>query len=285
MNPASKGFIMDALVGDKDRHQWFTPAWAGRILFEEHFSHLGAGDLVVEPTCGIGTFLSTIPAHVDAVGVEVDPVLADIARRSTGRRVIGANFLDVDFGDERPCAFVGNPPFELDVIDAIFDRCHELLPYGGKVGFIMPAYAFQTASRVVTYARKWSLEQEMIPRNLFKGMQKPLCFAVLTKDSAGHMKGFSLYRELHDVNSMDGWVVRELSTGRSPWKQAVSHAIEQLGGEASLEQIYAIVGPRRPTGNPWWKEKIRQTLRRPGAFVRTARSTYGLVKDTNKLAA
>jgi site-specific DNA-methyltransferase (adenine-specific) len=191
----------------------------------------------------------------------------------------------MDLGDRRPTAVIGNPPFDLDVVDAIFDRCFDLLPYGGRVGFIMPAYAFQTASRVVKYARRWSFEQDMIPRNLFKEMQKPLCFAVLTKDSGGRMRGFSLYRELHDVNSMKSWVVDELSAGRSPWKTVVARAIEGLGGRAKLQDIYAVVAPRRPTGNNWWQAKIRQTLRRSGAFTRVGESEYSLARDDMRVAA
>lgn len=262
------------LTGDKDKHQWFTPAWAGQILFREHFSDLTSKDLVVEPTCGIGTFLNAIPKHIPAFGVEVDPVLAKIARRSTGREIIEGDFRNICLEDRSPTAVVGNPPFDLDVIDAIFDRCHDILPYGGKVGFIMPAYAFQTASRVVRYARRWSLEQEMIPRNLFKGMQKPICFAILTKDGGGRMRGFSLYKELHDVSTMSRWIIDELSAGKSPWKTVVAKAIEDLGGRAHLQDIYAMVSPRRPTGNNWWRAKVRQTLTRSGAFSRVGASEY-----------
>lgn len=265
---------MSKLVGNKDLHQWFTPTWAGQILFREHFGHLTESDLVMEPTCGIGTFLNAIPTHVPAFGVEMDPVLADIARRSSGRDVLTGDVTKVDLGDRQPTAVLGNPPFNMEVIDAIFDRCFDILPYGGKVGFIMPNYAFQTASRVVRYAQRWSLEQEMIPRNIFKNMEKSLCFAVLTKDTNGRMKGFSLYRELNDVNSMKNWVVDELSTGKSPWKGVVLRAVEEMGGRAKLKDIYAVVAPKRPTDNNWWRAKVRQTLTRSGAFERVGESEY-----------
>jgi Dimethyladenosine transferase (rRNA methylation) len=276
---------MNGLVADKDRHQWFTPTWAGQILFREHFSDLGSDDLVLEPTCGIGTFLNAVPRHIPAVGIEIDPVLAGIARRATGREIIEGDFRSADLGGRTPTAVIGNPPFDLDIIDAIFDRCHDLLPYGGKVGFIMPAYAFQTASRVVKYARRWSLEQDMLPRNIFKEMQKPICFAVLTKDGGGRMRGFSLYRELHDVNSMKSWVVDELSTAKAPWKTVVARAIEELGGRAKLQDIYNAVAPRRPTGNNWWQAKVRQTLTRSGAFTRVGTSEYEIARQPMLAAA
>jgi site-specific DNA-methyltransferase (adenine-specific) len=256
---------MEGLVGDRDLHQWFTPVWAAEALFASHFAHLGEGDLVVEPTCGTGNFLKAVPSHVRAVGVELDPALAEVARRNSGRPVITGDFTEVDLPGN-PTAVIGNPPFELDLVDAILDRCHDVLPYGGKAGLILPAYTFQTASRVVNYARKWSLEQEMIPRNLFRNMMKPLCFAVFTKDSSGRTRGFALYRELHDVNSMDRWVSEEISLGRSPWKTVVAKVVSDMGGVAHLSDIYRAVAPRRPTGNRWWQAKVRQTLNRSGAF-------------------
>jgi hypothetical protein len=99
------------------------------------------------------------------------------------------------------------------------------------------------------------------------------------------MRGFSLYRELHDENSMKSWVVDELSAGRSPWKTVVARAIEGLGGRAKLQDIYAVVAPRRPTGNNWWQAKIRQTLRRSGAFTRVGESEYSLARDDMRVAA
>lgn len=275
---------MKGLVADKDLHQWFTPVWAAEALFASHFAHLGGSDLVVEPTCGTGNFLKAVPAHVRAVGVELDPVLAEIARHATGRTVITGDFTEVALPDD-VTAIIGNPPFDLVVVDAILDRCHAILPYGGKAGLILPAYAFQTASRLVGYARKWSVEQEMIPRNLFRNMAKPLCFSVFTKDGAGRTKGFALYRELHDVNSMDGWVSEELSLGRSPWKAVVSKVVAEMGGVAHLSDIYRAVAPRRPTGNRWWQAKVRQTLNRSGAFRRIGDARWALAESPVAAAA
>lgn len=268
---------MKALVGDKDRHQWFTPVWAAEALIAAHFAELAEGDVVVEPTAGIGNFLKAIPQGITAVGVELDPDLAEIARRTTGRRVITGDFTKVDLEVE-PTAIIGNPPFDLEVVDAILDRCHAILPQGGKAGFILPAYAFQTASRLVTYARRWSIEQEMIPRNLFRNMEKPLCFAVFAKDGIGTLRGFALYRELNDINGMKKWVGEELSLGASPWKNVVTKVVADLGGEAELSQIYAAVAPKRPTDNKWWQAKVRQTLGRSGAFKRLGEARWALAQ-------
>lgn len=266
---------MQQLVADKDKHQWFTPTWAAESLIAAHFPELGSDDVVVEPTCGTGTFLKAVPSEVKAFGVELDADLAEIARRDTGREIVTGDFVTVDL-PARPTAVIGNPPFDLDVIDAILARCHEILPENGKVGFILPAYAFQTASRIVGYRQNWSISQEMIPRNLFRNMMKPLCFAVFRKDRLGELKGFALYSELHDVNTMPRQIAVDLSTTASPWKAAVTRAVTELGGKAALEDIYRAIEPKRPTGNDWWRAKVRQTLGRSGAFVRVGPATWAL---------
>lgn len=271
----------NSLTADRDKHQWFTPVWAANALIDAHFGDLTDDDVVVEPTCGTGNFLMAIPANIRAFGVEIDNALADHARRTTGRAVISGDFRTVRL-PEKPTKVIGNPPFDMDVVDAILDRCHDLMDRDGRAGFILPAYAFQTASRVSAYARRWSLEQEMIPRNLFPGMSKPLCFAVFRKDGLGNLKGFSLYRELHDTNSMPKFAVEELNHSRNPWRVIVSHALEDLGGAASLKEIYKAVEPRKPSGNSWWKEKVRQTLARSKGFVKLDKGFYAL---SNKAVA
>jgi site-specific DNA-methyltransferase (adenine-specific) len=84
---------------------------------------------------------------------------------------------------------------------------------------------------------------------------------------------------------MKSWVVDELSAGRSPWKTVVAQAIEDLGGRAKLQDIYAAVAPRRPTGNNWWQAKVRQTLARSGAFTRVGESEYMVAQDSLRAAA
>lgn len=64
---------------NKALSQYFTPTWAAEIIVEQLYPHLSANDLVIEPTCGDGRFLSAIPAHVPAYGVELDPIQADAA--------------------------------------------------------------------------------------------------------------------------------------------------------------------------------------------------------------
>lgn len=43
---------------------------------------------------------------------------------------------------ERPTLIMGNPPFKMKLVDDLLNKSHELLPDEGRVGLILPAYAF-----------------------------------------------------------------------------------------------------------------------------------------------
>ncbi|HVT35101.1 MAG TPA: hypothetical protein VHE37_05940, partial [Nevskiaceae bacterium] len=78
----------------RELNQFFTPLFVAEALVERYFSHLTSRDLVLEPSCGDGAFLAAIPSHIPAVGVEIDPVMAQRAR-ATGREVISGDFRTV----------------------------------------------------------------------------------------------------------------------------------------------------------------------------------------------
>ena len=257
--------------------QYPTPSWAAEALYERHFSDLDSNDLVAEPACGEGRFLAVVPAFVPAVGVEIDPNKAAQARLLTGRHVITGDFCGVELPSQ-PTVILGNPPFRLDLIDRFLDRAHGLLPDGGRVGFLLPAYAFQTAGRVTGYASRWSIAQEMIPRNIFCGLKLPLVFALFRKDRRRKLIGFALYQETADVQSLPRVYRDVLAQGSGPvWLRVIEKALERPGGEADLTDIYVEMEPARPTGNRWWKEKIRQTLRRyADRFTATGKGRYAI---------
>lgn len=245
-----------------DLCQFFTPLWVAEALVGQHFPDLDASDLVLEPSCGQGAFLAALPAGVPAVGVELDVTLARATAAATGRRVIEGDFRTVPL-DVAPTAIVGNPPFEADLIDDFLSRCYHLLPDGGRAGFILPTYLFQTAHRVCRYAEKWSIAQQMLPRNAFHNrMQAPLLFALFSKDRARTLVGFALYREAADVLDFDK-EYRDLLTATqgSLWRAVCELALKHLGGRATLGQIYQQLERNRPTRTRFWREKIRQTLR------------------------
>lgn len=242
--------------------QYMTPDWAAVELVDRYFGDLTLCDQVLEPSCGKGAFLRAIPDHVPAYGVELDPALADQARETSGRVVIQGDFLTVDV-PRHPTVIIGNPPYKLGIIQPFLDRAWQLLPTDGRVGFILPCYAFQTASTFESIRARWSIRQDMIPRNIFQRLSIPICFAVLTKDRAGRLQGFTLYPEVHAVSRLQKRYRALLASGqRSVWAALTTAALEALGGVADLAAIYREVEGHRPTTNSFWQAKVRQTVQR-----------------------
>lgn len=241
--------------------QHMTPDWAAAAIVDHYFPRLSMLDRVVEPSCGTGAFLRAVPDNVPMVGIEIDAALAARARASSGRPVLVGDFRTVDLPFE-PTLLLGNPPFQRDLVLQFLDRALRLLPDGGQVGFILPAFVFQTASTVERLARSWHLQQDMIPRNVFGKIPNPLCFATLTKGRRG-LVGFALYHETHAVSRLRRRYKALLAEGqRSVWAAVTVAALEALGGEASLADLYREIDGAQPTPNPFWREKVRQQVQR-----------------------
>ncbi|MBO9428347.1 class I SAM-dependent methyltransferase [Sulfitobacter sp. R18_1] len=254
-------------------NQYFTPVWAAERIYETFFSDIEEGAYVIEPSCGDGRFLQAIPEGVHAVGVEIDPVMAERARQRTGRQVITGDFRKVEI-EGKADLIAGNPPFELSIVDGMLERAKELLKPHGRCGFILPAYTFQTPSRVVRYAMDWCLEPHFLPRTLFPGIKMPLMFAMFRQEGQQWV-GMTLYPETRDIENMKKEYSATLKNGTgSVWKAALEQALHALGGEAKLSDIYEEISTKRPTETNWWKEKIRQMARRH--FQQTGPGRYAL---------
>lgn len=210
-------------------------------MVDHHFQDLQAGATVIEPSCGERRFLIALPESIRAIGVELYPVQAQIARDLSGRQVLTGDYLSVDLPQEVD-AIVGNPPFLAETVAAFLERSHDLLRDGGRCGFILPAYILQTSSKVMRFAQKWFIETELMPRNIFPGLSLPITFTVFTKDRARKLHGFLLYRETADVAAAHPEIRSLLDRSRkagSVWRQAVNDAFDRLGGRPShLAQIY-----------------------------------------------
>lgn len=253
--------------------QYFTPVWAAERIYETFFEDIEDGAYIIEPSCGDGRFLQAIPEGIHAVGVEIDPVMAERARERTGRQVITGDFREVEVDGDAD-GIIGNPPFDLKVVDGMLDRAKGLLKPRGRCGFILPAYAFQTPSRVVRYAMDWCLEPHFLPRTLFPGIKMPLMFALFRQDGKQWI-GMTLYPETRDVENMKRDYANTLKNGKgSVWRAALEQALEALGGEATLTEIYEEISSKRPTETNWWKEKIRQIAGRH--FDKTGPGRYAL---------
>ena len=217
-----------------------------------------------------------IPGEVRAYGVEIDPAAALQAIENSGREVVVGDFRFADL-PERPTAIVGNPPFQADLVEDFMDRCHQLLEYGGKVGFILPVYLFQTANTLMRFHRRWSIAQELLPRNMFQGMSKPIMFASFTKERRVTLSGFFLYAETAALESLRP-EFREMFCGNKSragvWKETVHRALSICGGRATLNQLYECIENSRPTETKFWREKIRQVAGRH--FHRIDKGEYSL---------
>lgn len=254
--------------------QFFTPVWAAEALIESYFGKLGSLDMVVEPSCGPGAFLQALPSYIPAIGIEIDPALANMARAASGRKIITGDFrtLALDF---KATAVIGNPPFQSDLIHQFLRRTYDLLEPEGVAGFILPAYFYQTPSALLEVQSRFAVQAELLPRTLFPGLSTPLIFTMLRKGVPRTLAGFALYQETQDVNTMPKGVRETLRRGAgSVWRQAVADVVRALGGEAELCDIYKSMGPSRPTGNAHWKAKVRQVCQ--SDLERTGRGRYAL---------
>lgn len=267
--------------------QYFTPRWAAEAVVERHFADLPAGATVVEPACGDGRFLMALPDHVRAIGVEIDSLHAQRARALSGREVITGDFLRVELPEDID-ALVGNPPFVATTIAAFLDRAHALLREGGRCGFILPAYVLQTSSKVMQFARQWTISTELMPRNLFPGLSLPLTFTLFTKERERRLFGFFLYREAADVAALKAplrHLLTESVRAGSVWRQAVNDAFDRLGSDqAPLGDIYAAV-QHAPATNQHCAQQVRKVLQTYPEFKPVERGVWARCARGEALAA
>lgn len=255
--------------------QYFTPAWAAELIVQKFFPDLKPGDVALEMCCGEGRFLQALPAGVRGVGVEIDPEMAARARERTGATVIEGDIRSVNLSGIQPSCVIGNPPFEMSILDCILQRAHALLPDDARAGFILPAYTFQTPSRTLRYHERWSIQADHLPRTLFPGLSKPLVFAVFTKERERRLVGFAFYEETASIARVREKFRSILESAQgSVWREAIAAALVELGGEASLSEIYGVLQGKRPTPNEFWQAQVRKVV---NAFCdRTGPGTYAL---------
>lgn len=246
--------------GGADLDQWFTPFWAAEELVEDALRDLGPCPLL-EPSCGEGAFLAAFPADRDAMGIEIDPQLAARASALTGRPVLVGDYRTIDLAGREFGGLIGNPPFGEQMVEGLIERSHQLLPPEGLLATILPAYCFQTASRVTRWGERFSIDVKLIPRQLFPGMEKPLVWAKFRKTGGRRFWGLMLFREQRDLELM---ARRYHDALRAPgtWRECVRLALEALGGEASVAAIYDQLTPARRGASDHWRPKVRQTLQR-----------------------
>lgn len=264
------------MKGNESLNQYFTPAWAAEMLVNHYYPTLSSNDVVFDIGCGDGRFLKALPDQVEAYGFEIDPAMAESARKHTGRQVLVGDFTELPF-PAKPTLFLGNPPFEMDTVNKLLERAYDALDYNQECGFLLPVYFFQTADTVLDYNKHWTLKHDLLPRNLFQGMIKPLMFARFIKEKTTTMVGMFLYDETSAVLKL-AKRFRTLFIGNESrnnlWGEVVEKALLELGGTGTLDQIYKLIEGNRPTGNANWKQQVRKQLLMN--YNRIAPATYAL---------
>lgn len=259
----------------KELSQWHTPRWASEALLEK--VGFRPGEVVLEPSCGDGSFLQAIPDEYEAVGIEIDEAMAEAARANSGRTVIVGDFRHVDI-PIRPTLVVGNPPFKTDLVLEFLERSYQLLPDQGRVAFLLSTHILQTPSNIVALSEKWGMDHMIMPRTLFNRASRPLSFLQLVKGGKG-MRGMFLYHQAYFFNRLPLMAKKIANQGRgSVWLRVVSWAMSQSGGAADLPELYRLVGQNPPTTNKFYKEKIRQVLQQNFKQLSRGRWTF---KDAN----
>jgi len=191
--------------------------------------------------------------------------MAEYAASATGRPVIVGDFRHASLPRETYQALIANPPFSATKVDLFVARAHEILDDGGIAAFIMPAHILTTPDRIERWSQQFSIEQRLLPRSLFPRLSLPLIWCRMIKGRRRTVAGFMLFAEAATIQAMPK-EFRDTLHKRGTWREAIRCALVALGGEGTLREIYAAMEPRRPTSNPFWKDKIRQEL--PLGFVR-----------------
>ena len=251
-------------VPDPALDQWFTPPWAADVLVADALKGMGTLS-VLEPAAGTGNILGAIPSCHEALGIEIDPRMAEEARRRTGRQVLEGDYRYIDLGDRRFGAIVGNPPFGAEDVDALVARSHQLLDEEGVLALILPAHLPASSERIEKWREKFSIEVQLLPRNLFPRLTLPLAWTKMIKCQRRTLVGLMLFTEQGDVSAMPDETRRALAKGAT-WCDVIADALASLGGTATLHEIYSAVEPRRRSPNPYWKDKTRQVLREYSTF-------------------
>jgi site-specific DNA-methyltransferase (adenine-specific) len=256
------------------KHDFYpTRHWLAQVIVESRFADLTTRDHVGDFGCGDGVFLDALPKGVRATGIELNPALAEKAR-AKGHDVIVGDFCTVDLPPTLTAA-IGNPPFNAELIDTLLARLAQRFEPGGRAGFVLPAYYFQTSHHVHKLRASWSIAVDLIPRDVFPGLSMPLTFSIFTRSLERRLFGLAFYDQVRDVLTMHAHVRNTLNTNPMTWKAVVREALDRRGGVATLTQLYDDIEPKRPSGNPWWRYQVRKVVNM--VATRVERGVYQLV--------
>src|SRR3546814_14330368 len=110
------------------------------------------------------------------------------------------------------------------VSEGFLYRAHQILPDDGLVAMVLPAYAFQTPSRVSKWMDRFANDVNMIPRTLFPGLSKPLVWAKYTKTIHSRFSGIMLFADTRDIQPVER-AKRDDLAAHGPWAGALPQAV------------------------------------------------------------
>lgn len=189
---AYERFFTDLFKGR--RGQFFTPRPLVQLVLAR--SGVGPGDTVLDPTCGSGGFLvEAVRRGASVRGIELDPLLADLARLNLRLAGHPGDVRHGDFflADPEPVdVVVANPPFSVEIVDrAVLERfdlgrdrdrvlsdhlfVEALEPWvkpGGRAGLVLPWTVLDNPSTAPLRARldaHWRVEAICgLPEGVFR---------------------------------------------------------------------------------------------------------------------
>ena len=175
--------------------QFFTPEIVAECMFR--LAGVRAGDRVIDPSCGDGSFLRTTPKGVQMHACEIDPNYATMASRLVGNRLVKGDALSAlvnDWGSYDLA--IGNPPFSAQTglekranllqgydlgagrksqcLEVLFiELFWKLIKPNGRMAIILPDGPL--SNKPFSYVRDWLLCRAHVeaiislPRGIFNG--------------------------------------------------------------------------------------------------------------------
>lgn len=221
-----------------------------------------AGDRVIDPSCGDGSFLRTAPKGVDLHACEIDPNYAIMASRLLGKRLVEGDALSELVGDWGSYDLaIGNPPFSAQAslekrasllqgydlgagrksqcLEVLFiELFWKLLKLNGRMAIILPDGPL--SNKPFKYVRDWLLCRAHVeaiislPRGIFNGTTAKTNLIVARKQaiSAQPYREPTALLECKELGELKPLRLLDWRNEEPRWKQVVLANSEDWRPEA-----------------------------------------------------
>ena len=240
--------------------QFFTPEIVAECMFR--LAGVRAGDRVIDPSCGDGSFLRTAPGGVELHACEIDPNYATMASRLVGKRLVEGDALYAlvnDWGSYDLA--IGNPPFSAQAslekranllqgydlgagrksqcLEVLFiELFWKLVKPNGRMAIILPDGPL--SNKPFKYVRDWLLCRAHVeaiislPRGIFNGTtaKTNLIVARRLAISAQPYREPTALLECKDLSELKPLRLHDWKNEEPRWKQVVLANSEDWRPEA-----------------------------------------------------